>query len=165
MTTREKTNVYAQRVRDVLTKEVVAINADDTVQEALQLMVENHVSALPVVNTKEVCVGILSATDLIGLTRDVNDELLTMQAGEFTPQWLIDQLAEQDFGRRRVHELMTEVVEVVSPEATLVAAARAMLRHQIHRLPVVDERRRLAGILSTTDIMAEFVDAAPEEAT
>jgi CBS domain-containing protein len=146
----------------VLTKEVVAVNADDTVQEALRLMVENHVSALPVVNGKEVCVGILSATDLMGLTRDLNEDLSEMQVADFTPQSLIDQMAEQDFGRRRVHELMTEVVETVGPEATLAAAARAMLRHQVHRLPVVSERGRLVGIISTTDVMAAFVDGAPD---
>jgi CBS domain-containing protein len=162
MTTRVRTNVYAQRVEDVFTKEVVAVNAEDSVQDALRLMVENHVSALPVVNGKEACIGILSATDLMGLTRDLNDDLSAMQVVEFTPQSLIDRVAEQDFGRRRVNELMTEVVETVGPEATLAAAARAMLWHQVHRLPVVDERQRLVGIISTTDIMAAFVDGAPD---
>jgi CBS domain-containing protein len=162
MTTQVRTNVYTQRVRDVLTKEVVAVNADDTVQEALRLMVENHVSALPAVNGKEVCVGILSATDLMGLTRDLNEELSEMQVADFTPQSLIDRVAEQDLGRRRVHEMMTEVVATVTPEATLATAARAMLRHQVHRLPVVNERQRLVGIVSTTDIMAAFVDGAPD---
>jgi CBS domain-containing protein len=161
MTTRLRTNVYGQRVKDVLSKEVVAVNADDTVQEALRLMVENRVSALPVVNANEVCVGILSATDLMGLARDLNEELSQMEAVEFTPQSLIDQVAEQDFGRRCVHELMTEVVETIGPEATLVEAARAMLRQQVHRLPVVNERQRLIGIVSTTDILAAFVDSAP----
>jgi CBS domain-containing protein len=71
-------------------------------------------------------------------------------------------VAEQDFGRRHVHELMTEVVETVSPDATLAAAARAMLHHQVHRLPVVNERQRLVGIISTTDILGAFVDGVPD---
>jgi CBS domain-containing protein len=146
----------------VLTKDVVAVNADDTVQEALRLMVENRVSVLPVVNGRDACVGVLSATDLIGLARDLNEELSGMEEADFTPQSLIDQVAEQDFGRRRVHELMTESVETVGPEASLAAAARAMLRHQVHRLPVVNERQRLVGIVSTTDILAAFVDGAPD---
>jgi CBS domain-containing protein len=146
----------------VLTKEVVAVNADDTVREALRLMVENRVSVLPVVNGRDACVGVLSATDLIGLARDLNEELSGMEEADFTPQSLIDQVAEQDFGRRRVHELMTESVETVGPEASLAAAARAMLRHQVHRLPVVNERQRLVGIVSTTDILAAFVDGAPD---
>ncbi len=162
MTTRAKTNVYALRVKDVLTKEVVAVHADDTVQDALRLMVENHVSALPVVNARDACVGILSATDLMGLTRDLNEELSGLGDAEFVTQSLIDRVAEQDFGRRRVHELMTEVVETVGPEAPLAVAARAMLRHQVHRLPVVNERQRLVGIVSTTDIMGAFADSAPD---
>jgi CBS domain-containing protein len=162
MTTRAKTNVYALRVKDVLTKEVVAVHADDTVQDALRLMVENHVSALPVVNARDTCVGILSATDLMGLTRDLNEELSGLGDAEFVTQSLIDRVAEQDFGRRRVHELMTEVVETVGPEAPLAAAARAMLRHQVHRLPVVNERQRLVGIVSTTDVMGAFADSAPD---
>jgi CBS domain-containing protein len=162
MTTRSKTNVYRLRVRDMLTKAVVAVNTDDTVQEALRFMVENRVSALPVVNGNEVCVGILSATDLMGLTRDLNEDLSEMGSLEFTPQRLIDQMAEQDFGRRQVHELMTEVVETIGPEATLVEAARAMLRQQVHRLPVVNERQRLVGIISTTDVVAAFADGAPD---
>jgi CBS domain-containing protein len=162
MTTRSRTNVYGQRVKDVFSKEVVAVNTDDTVQEALRLMVENRVSALPVVNGKEVCVGILSATDLMGLARDLNEELSEVQGAEFTPQSLIDRVAEQDFGRRRVHELMTEVVETIGPDATLAAAARAMLHHQVHRLPVVNERQRLVGIISTTDILGAFVDGVPD---
>jgi CBS domain-containing protein len=162
MTTRVSTDIYSQRVKDVLTKDVVAINADDTIQEALRLMVENHVSALPVVNSKDVCVGILSATDLLGLTRDLNEELADIEVTEFALQSRLDRVAEQDFGRRRVHELMTEVVETVEPDATLATAARAMLRQQVHRLPVVTERRRLVGIISTTDIMAAFADGAPD---
>jgi CBS domain-containing protein len=162
MTTRVKSDVYAQRVKDVFTRDVVAVSTEDSVQEALQAMVENHVSAVPAVNGKGVCVGILSATDLIGLTRDLNDELAGAQDGDLIPQSLIDQVAEQDFGRRRVRELMTEVVETVVPETPLAAAARIMLRNQIHRLPVVNERRQLVGIISTTDILAAFVDGAPD---
>src|SRR5215468_8960442 len=95
-------------VQDVLSKDVVAVTVADTVQDALTLIVENRVSALPVVGAKGVCVGVLSATDLIALTRDLNDELAGMQVGELNHQWLLDQFAAQDFGRRRVDELMTD---------------------------------------------------------
>jgi CBS domain-containing protein len=162
MATRVKSNVYGLRVKDIVSRDVVWVNANDTLEEALTLMVENQVSALPVVGAQDACIGILSATDLIGMAHDVNEDLSQMKASDFMRQWLVDRLAEQDFGRRRVAELMTDVVETVSPEATLVAAARAMLHHQVHRLPVVDGRKRLVGIISTSDIVAAFVDGAPE---
>jgi CBS domain-containing protein len=153
-----KTGTRGQHVADVFSKDVVAVTTTDTVRDALTLMVENRVSALPVVSGKGVCVGIISATDLIALTRDLNEDWAQMQTGDFSNQWLLDQLAAQDFGRRRVEELMTEVVETVRPESTLVHAGRLMLRHHVHRLPVVNEEAQLLGIVSMTDLLAAFVD-------
>lgn len=158
--TRPTTQTASGCVQDVLSKDVVAVTVADTVQDALAMMVENRVSALPVVTAKEVCVGILSATDLIALTRDLNDDLSQMQVGELNHQWLLDQLAAQDFGRRRVDELMTDVIETVRPETTLIEAGRLMLRNRIHRLPVVDDEGHLLGIVSTTDLLTAFVDGA-----
>jgi len=146
-------------VKDVFSTDVVTVMANDSVRDALTLMVENRVSALPVTSSKGVCVGILSATDLIALTRELNDDLAEMQVGEMNYQWLLDQFAAQDFGRRRVKELMTEVVETVRQETSLLEAGRLMLRHGVHRLPVVDDDERLLGIVSMTDLLAAFVDA------
>jgi CBS domain-containing protein len=153
-----KTSTRRQHVADIYSKDVVAVTTTDTVRDALTLMVENRVSALPVVGSKGVCAGIISATDLIALTRDLNEDWSEMQRGDFSNQWLMDQLAAQDFGRRRVEELMTEIVETVQPDTTLVHAGRLMLRHHVHRLPVVDEQGRLLGIVSMTDLLAAFVD-------
>ena len=47
------------RVKDVMSKHVVAISPADTLHEALELIVENRVSALPVVDGRERCVGML----------------------------------------------------------------------------------------------------------
>jgi CBS domain-containing membrane protein len=163
MTAVGATSVYSNRVKDVVSRDVVWVNANDTIEEALSLMVENHVSALPVLNGRDVCVGILSATDLVGLARELNEDMSNMRATDFARQWVFDRLAEQDLGRRRVSEFMTEVVETISPNASLVSAARAMLRNHVHRLPVIDERRRLVGIISTSDIVAAFVDGAPAQ--
>jgi CBS domain-containing protein len=37
-----------------------------------------------------------------------------------------------------------------------------MLRNRVHHLPVIDEHDHLIGIVSTMDILAEFVSAAPQ---
>jgi CBS domain-containing protein len=153
-----KLNPLKMQVKDVLSKEVVTVNATDTIRDALTLMVENRVAALPVVTSRGKCAGMISATDLIALTRDLNDELAVLETGELNHQWLLDQLAEHDFGRRRVEELMTEVVETAGPDATLAQAGRIMLRRQVHRLPVVDAQGNLLGIVSTTDLLAALLD-------
>lgn len=80
---------------------------------------------------------------------------------EASYQWLQDNLAEHDLARRTVGELMTENVATVTAERTLPEAAREMLRHRVHRLPVVDKKGKLLGIISTMDVLKAFADGAP----
>jgi CBS domain-containing protein len=141
------------RVKEVMNKDVVAVSPDDTLHEALDLIVENRVSALPVVNRHEQCVGMLSTSDLIELTHDLDDELQNLgRADPSQRPWLVEQLSRA-LGAERVSEQMTPDVETISPEVSLPEAAAAMLRTRVHRLPVTAQNGRLLGIVSTVDIM------------
>jgi CBS domain-containing protein len=149
------------RVEEILNRDVVSIAAGETVHVALQTMAENRVGTLPVLDQNDRCVGMISATDLISLARELDEGLSDMRLAEVSRQWLIEHLAEQDMDRRSVTELMSTQVETTTPKTPLVNAARIMLRNQIHRLPVVNESGRLVGLVSMSDILAAFVDNAP----
>jgi CBS domain-containing protein len=155
-------NIYKHRVKDVMSRDVVTINAGDTIHEALRLMGENRVSALPVVDSRDHCVGILSTSDLVDMTRDVDDDLYQLDMVDPTSRrFLLDKLAHS-MGDESVQSFMSEAVATVDINTTIGKATREMLRNRIHHLPVVDESDRLIGIISTMDILAEFADAAPE---
>jgi CBS-domain-containing membrane protein len=53
--------------------------------------------------------------------------------------------------------LMTAPAVTISPDATIPAAARLMNTHHIRRLPVVDEDRKLVGIVSRRDLLSVFL--------
>lgn len=147
-----------RRVKDVMSRDIVSLPAEATIHEALEMMTENRVSALPIVDRRNHCVGIFTTTDLLDLTRDVDDDV--HQIGTVDPasrRWLVDRLV-RSLGSETVATYMSEDVSTVSSEATLAIAARDMLRSQVHHLPVVDEKNRLVGIISTTDILAECAD-------
>ena len=57
------TDIYAQRGKDIVTRDVVSIHEDGDVHEALELMAENRVTV--VVDRRNQCVGMLSTSDLI----------------------------------------------------------------------------------------------------
>jgi len=153
---------YVLQVRDVLSKEVVTVAANDTLRTALDLMTESRLTALPVIDNQGRCAGILSASDIVEITRNINEEMHDVGRGdEASYEWLRDNLAEHDMGRRSVEEFMTDNVATVTAEHTLPEAASEMLRHQVHRLPVVDKRGKLLGIISTMDVLAAFVDGTP----
>ncbi len=148
------------RVKDVMSKHVVSVNPDDSLHEALDLICENRVSALPVVDAHGHCIGMLSTSDLINLTHELDDELQNLgRASGTKPQWLIEQLT-QALGSERVSEQMTENAATIHQEVPVCEAAATMVRNRVHRLPVTDDHNKLLGIISTMDIMSAVANAA-----
>lgn len=154
-------NIYERRIKDIMSSDVVSLRVDDTIHAALGLMGENRVSALPVVDKQHRCVGILSTSDLVDMTRDVDDDLYHLDLVDPTSRrFLLEKLAHS-MGAEPVQSFMSEAVNTVGLETTLGYAARLMLRNQVHHLPVVDDQDQLIGIISTMDVLGEFADAAP----
>ncbi len=154
--------IYSRKVKDLMSREVVTISAGDTIHEALTLMGENRVSALPVVDRHDHCVGILSTSDLVDMTRDVDDDIYNLDLVDPTSQrFLLDRLAHS-MGSETVQSFMSESVTTIDVESSIGKATREMLRNRIHHLPVVDSKDKLIGIISTMDILGEFADAAPD---
>lgn len=75
-------------------------------------------------------------------------------------------LEEAEKRRRRFHakewirDIMKSPVVTCTPETTVVAAARILLEHNLHCLPVVIEGDRLVGLVTESDLMFQF--ASPE---
>lgn len=152
--------LFQRRVQDVMRKHVVTVNAQDTVHDALELMLENKVSALPVVDHLGHCVGILSGRDFVDMTHDLDEDF--HEASHESEVWwgaFIRNLSE-NIGDQSVMDLMTEEVISVSADDLLVHAARTMLDARVHRLPVLDGEHRILGIISMTDVLRAFVEAA-----
>jgi CBS domain-containing protein len=156
-----KHNLYSRPVKELMSKDIVSIHYHETVHDALHLMVENRRSALPVIDGHGHCVGILSTSDLVDLTLEVEDEVTDVGRGAVSSRWLFDQLAE-GLGRQRVEEVMTTKITAVGPETPLVDATRVMLEHHVHRMPVVGDNGQLLGILSTMDILRALAESAPQ---
>lgn len=53
------------KVKDLMTKDPITINGDDTMEKAAVLMLENRISGLPVVNTKGDLIGVITLTDVL----------------------------------------------------------------------------------------------------
>lgn len=158
--TMNKSNIYEKRVRDVMTKHLIAVNPIDSVSAALRLMVENHVSALPVIDGHDRCVGVISATDVLQLALQFSGELEALNTTEgLAHELLIEKLEQTGFSDQVVNEVMTHIAVTVEPETKLVAAAAAMVRNGVHRLPVVEPKGRLIGLVSSMDIVRALAES------
>lgn len=158
-----KSEPYRLTVRHVMSKDVVSVEPNDSLHTCIQRMVDNRVYALPVLSGRGECVGIVSSSDLLQVTRDLDDDLIELEHADWaTGRWLLAQL-RNEVGSQKVEAIMNEDVAVVHADTTLARAAREMLRNAVHRLPVIDSHERVIGIVSTSDILSAFVDGEPAE--
>jgi CBS domain-containing protein len=142
-------------VADVMTRHVLSVEPDSTVEAAASLMLERGISGLFVVNTKGELAGVITEGDLLR-----RDELGTQR---HRPWWLrlIVSPGQQaaDFTRthgRKVKDVMTETVISVADDASLEDAVGLMETNRIKRVPVTRDGR-VVGVVSRSDLLRALV--------
>lgn len=144
-------------LKDVVSSDIVYVNPQDTLREALAVMLENRVSALPVIDVRHRCVGVISVTDLLGITKDLSDELNALsEAGGLDHEALVAKLEQADLLTEQVQGWMSPDPVSVAIESTINHAAQVMLRNRVHRLVVLGDQQRIVGVVSTMDLLAAF---------
>jgi len=127
------------RAGDVMTGDVCTIHFSDSVENAARAMVRRDCGALPVVNDGGRLIGMITDRDIV--TRIVARGL--------------------DPRRARVDECMSDQVFACYEEDLIESCMWLMSRHQVRRIPVVDDRDRVVGIVSQADL-ARHAGAFPE---
>ncbi len=103
----------------------VTISPDKTVGDALRMMSEYHIGGIPVVNEKNVLIGIVTNRDL---------------------------RFERDFNRNICDVMTKEGLVTTSRDTDLYAAADILQQHKIEKLPVVADDGTLIGLITYKDI-------------
>ena len=159
-----KTTTKRPVAADYMQRDVVTISPDDTLQEALDLMTENHVTGLPVMDQQSRCIGLITSSDILNYEHEHADDTGGITAEIFDPEsqhWesvSVSAFGLGQFGDVTVREVMTHELIWVDRADPLAAAAKRMLDERVHRVLVMDNASRLYGILSAFD----FVRVAAE---
>jgi CBS domain-containing protein len=144
-------------VSDVMTSRVHVANPLAPFKLLVRLIEENRVSAIPIVDQQGLPVGIVSESDLLLKERRV--EL------ETSHDLLHVQKRRQDRAKARgtvASDLMTSPAMTVRSDTSLGEAARLMHERNVRRLVVVDDRGRIAGIVSRSDLLQVFLRSDEE---
>jgi CBS domain-containing protein len=138
-------------VKDLMTTQVVTVTPQTPFKEIVARLADHRVSALPVVDDDGLVLGVVSEADLL-LKEEFPDP------DQDTPLfWTKRRRRERDkAAASTARDLMTVAVVAISPDATAAEAARRLHTAKVKRLPVVDERGRLVGILSRGDLLKVF---------
>ncbi|KXA99483.1 hypothetical protein AKJ40_03060, partial [candidate division MSBL1 archaeon SCGC-AAA259M10] len=70
--------------------------------------------------------------------------------------------ALSDIKEKKVEEAMTENVKILPPDAGLGKIARKMKKHEINRVPIVDEENKLLGLVARADVVKGFWEKEEE---
>lgn len=142
-------------IQDIMTKEVITVREDDTIEKSANLLSTHDLSGLPVVDNEGYVIGIISEGDLIKHNSEVQvPAFLEILGGIIyldNPNKYLDDV-KKSMGNL-VKNAMTKDVIKVSPNEEVEVAAALLVRNKIKRLPVLDEEGKLIGIVSRRDIM------------
>jgi CBS domain-containing protein len=112
-----------------------------------------------VVNGREQCIGVVSTTDLLNLTQELDDELTALSKTKGVAHHLLtERISESDMATERVQAVMTEGVIRVGPNSTVAQAAAEMVRNHVHRVIVTEDDQRLVGIVSAMDVLRALAE-------
>jgi len=115
------------RVKDVMTSPVRVLSPDTSVEEARKILLRYGHSGVPILKGDEI-VGVLSRKD-------------------------IDKATQHKLGQIEVQRIMSRNVITINQDASLDEAQKLMIEKEIGRLPVVNDKGKLIGLITRTDIL------------
>jgi CBS domain-containing protein len=139
------------RAHQIMTRQVITITAGASIVDAANIMLDKHISGLPVVDDAGTVVGIISQGDFIRRA-EIGTE---RKRGRWLKFLVGPGTAASDFVRergRRVEEIMTPDPCTVTEDATLEDIVELMERNHVKRLPVL-RGDRLVGIVTRTNLL------------
>jgi CBS-domain-containing membrane protein len=136
---------------DVMTRHVISIAPDATVEDAVKLMLDRGISGIFVVDKDGHLAGVVTEGDLLR-----RSELGTGRQRSWWLKLLVSPGRQaEDFTRshgRKVADVMTPEVVAVDSDAPLTDIVELMEKHRIKRVPVTD-KERVVGVVSRADML------------
>jgi CBS domain-containing protein len=148
-------------VKEIMTKDVVTIEKETTIGELSSIMLKNRVSGLPVVDNEGMLIGMVTDADII--LRD-NEPVFPIYFDPLIISYAYIENFEKyqkdfkDYLDTRVEEIMKRRVRTVKEDTTVEEAASIMVKERINRIPVIDNERKVLGIVARADILRFIVD-------
>src|SRR6266511_2413681 len=130
----------AQKIRELMTENPRTVSPDDTIQNAAKIMRDEDTGVVPITERDKTVAGVITDRDIA-----------------------IRAVAEGRDGSTSVRDIASKDIVTIDPQQDLDEALQLMAKHQIRRLPVVEEDGRLVGIVSQADVARHGDDARTGE--
>src|SRR4051812_12057142 len=133
------------RIQDIMTKDPACVTRDATVREAAQVMLREEVGIVPVVEGR-------GDRKLVGVITDRDIAIRCIAEGRDASARVADVMSAQDLATCSQNDNIDSVMQ-------------AMRDEKVRRIPIVDERGGLVGIISQADVLLKTRDGNRAEET
>jgi len=147
--------------RDVMVCPVVTVGLNATVRGVAKTLLDNRISAVPVVDEKGKIAGIVSEGDLMHRAEAGTERRHSwwLEAFESQSSLASDYIKSH---ATKVSDIMTREVVTATPETPLYELATLMEKRQIKRVPIVTATGDLVGIVSRANFLQALATARPK---
>jgi CBS domain-containing protein len=142
------------KVKDIMTKEVIAVSPDTEIVKAAKILLEKRINGMPVIDAFGRLIGIICQSDLVAQQKGIPiPSVFTLLESviPLTSMKRIDKEMEK-IAALTVKEAMTLEPVTVSPETDIEEVAKLMVDKKYHTLPVVDGGK-VVGIVGKEDVL------------
>ncbi|MFZ2631768.1 MAG: CBS domain-containing protein [Desulfosalsimonadaceae bacterium] len=145
------------KAEDIMTQQVIAVTPGTLLTETARMMASANISGVPVINTDQTVVGIISEKDFL---KKMGEGTGTETSGSF--MGVIAQCLENrgclaiPIKGKTAQEIMTSPVISAYPDATISELSKKLADNRINRIPVITKQGKLVGIVSRGDIVDSY---------
>ena len=147
--------------KDIMTKDVVTVTVDTSIEELSSLLVSNEISGVPVVDANSVIVGIVTENDLISRNKRLHiptvvsflDAVIYLESSK--------KFAEdvKRLTATKVGDICEKKVVTITADTTLTDIATIMSEKKVHLLPVIASGK-VVGIVGKRDVVKAVAQQA-----
>jgi CBS domain-containing membrane protein len=136
--------------RDIMTRDVVSVKPEDTLENVVGAMSAKRISGVPVLDPAGKVLGIISEKDIVSrLLGDDSGNLMSLVSACIRAEGCLCRTLRSLTAK----EIMTSPVVTVRETASLAEIAELLAGRKVNRLPVTDQEGRLLGFLTRNDIV------------
>ena len=120
-------------IEEIMSTDIVSVTPETPIARVIELLVENDITGMPVVDSAEHVVGIVTEKNVMGL------------------------LSGSETASGKVRDYMTEDVVSFDVGDDVIGVCECLVNNHFRRVPIVRERR-LAGIISRRDLIRYILE-------
>ena len=128
------------KAKDIMTTDVVCVTKETPIYEAMELLINNEITGMPVVDDDMSLVGIITEKDCLRLF-----------------------YGDEDEKNKRVRDFMTQPAVHYDENDSLQTICDFMMINYFRRIPVTTKKGKVVGILSRPDVIKYILRQRPVE--